>query len=168
MNAADLWIRPVADTDDLAALTALLHRAYAPLAAAGMRFYASHQTEEATRRRLERGLGFVTLLGDRLAGTITLHPQAGINECAWYQCPDVWYFGQYAVDPDLQGLGIGRALLDFAEQTARDGDAAELALDTSESAAGLIAFYKRQGYRQAGTVQWPLTNYLSLVLSKTL
>ncbi len=163
-----LVIRRVRATDDFAALTDLLHWAYAPLAAAGMRFFASHQSEEATRRRLERGLGFVAQTGQTLIGTVTLYPSTDFNECAWYLRPDVWYFGQYAVDPACQGQGIGRALLHFAEQTARNGGAAELALDTSEGAADLIAYYARHGYRQVQTVQWPVTNYRSVVLSKTL
>ena len=162
-----LAIRPVSD-EDVPALTDLLHRAYRPLAEQGMRYLASHQTEEVTRRRLGRGLGFVARLGEALAGTITLYPNPSFDECAWYQRPDVWYFGQYAVDPAHQGLGIGRALLDFAEQSARDGGAAELALDTSEHAAALLDFYARHGYRQVETVRWPVTNYSSLVLSKTL
>ena len=166
MNGAVI-IRPVAD-EDVPALTELLHRAYQPLAAEGMRFVASYQSEEVTRRRLSRGFGFVALFRDTLAGTIALYPKASFDECAWYQRPDVWYFGQYAVDPPYQGTGIGAALLNFAERSAREGGAAELALDTSERALLLLAFYARHGYRQVETVQWSVTNYRSLVLSKSL
>ena len=163
-----LMIRPVAETDDLAALTALLHRAYRPLAEAGMRYVASYQTEEVTRKRLARGRGYIAEWDGRVVGTLTLYPQAAMTECAWYKRDDVWYFGQFAVDPDRQGRGIGAALLDFAEATAREGGARELALDTSERADRLLALYARRGYRPVETVQWPVTNYRSVILSKTL
>ena len=153
---------------DIAALTDLLHRAYRPLAEQGMRYVASYQTEEVTRRRLGRGWGYAALREKTLVGTVTLYPTTVFSECAWYQRPEVWYFGQYAVDPLSQGQGIGGALMHFVEEVAREGGAAELALDTSEQAARLIAFYTRRGYRQVETIQWPVTNYRSVVLSKTL
>ena len=51
---ADDWsIRPWPAGDALDALTALLHRAYAPLAAAGMSFTAATQTPEMTAQRMQ-------------------------------------------------------------------------------------------------------------------
>ena len=44
-------IRRLVPGDDLVALTALLHRACAPLAAAGMRYRASHQSVADTAER---------------------------------------------------------------------------------------------------------------------
>ena len=168
MTCSDLTIRPVRETDDLAALTELLHRAYKPLADQGMRYVASYQTEDVTRRRLGRGQGYLALLSEALVGTVTLYSSTSFNECAWYQRPGIWFFGQFAVDPAYQRQGVGAALMDWIEGEAQSGGAAELALDTSEHAADLIAYYARRGYRPVGTVQWPVTNYRSVVLSKLL
>jgi len=44
--------RYVGAADSIDDLTAMLHEAYAPLALAGMRFVASHQDSEATKRRM--------------------------------------------------------------------------------------------------------------------
>lgn len=54
-NQSPTTLRLITAGDDLSALTALLHRAYAPLAAAGMRFVASHQSPDRTRRRIALG-----------------------------------------------------------------------------------------------------------------
>jgi GNAT superfamily N-acetyltransferase len=51
-----------------------------------------------------------------------------------------------AVDPDRQGAGIGRGLLEFAEQTARSGGIETLVLYTHEKMTENQAFYARLGY----------------------
>jgi GNAT superfamily N-acetyltransferase len=47
------------------------------------------------------------------------------------------------VAPDMQGLGIGRALMMFAESVAREKGEGELVLAASLTAAG---FYQRMGF----------------------
>ncbi len=151
----------------MAELTALLHRAYAPLAAAGMRFLASHQDEAKTRERCAEGECWVAVEGPRIVGTISWRPSRG-EPGTWYGRPGVASFGQFAVEPELQGRGIGRELIGRVEQRAREEGYAELACDTAEGAAELIALYARLGYRLVGHVQWDVTNYRSVVLSKRL
>jgi hypothetical protein len=56
----------------------------------------------------------------------------------------------------------------IAEARAREKGVAELALDTSEHAEGLIAMYKRRGYRFIEYAQWDSVNYRSVILSKRL
>ena len=73
---------------------------------------------------------------------------------------------QFAVDPEHQGFGIGRMLLERAQEWARDGGFAELAMDTAEQASHLIDLYVRLGYRQVGSVQWLGKVYRSVILSK--
>jgi hypothetical protein len=63
---------------------------------------------------------------------------------------------------------VALALLDEAERLAREDGATELACDTSEHASELRATYSRRGYREVGFVRWDVTNYRSVILSKTL
>ena len=151
----------------VADLTELLHRAYAPLAAQGLRYLASHQDEAMTLERFtDRGAeGYIAAVGSRVAGTITLVPPSADKEVEWYRRPEVMSFEQFAVDPDLQGQGIGARLLDHAEARARALGATELACDTSEHAQELIGTYTRRGYRIVGRADWDITNYQSVVLS---
>lgn len=165
-------IRLLRDTDSFADLTALLHRAYAPLAAAGMRFYASHQSEADTRSRATVGECFVVEQAGALIATITLRGPARKDEpagaAAHYNRQDVYTFGQLGVDPSFAGQGIGRQLLDLVEARARELGAVEIACDTSERADALLSLYARRGYRVVETVQWEVTNYRSVILSKRL
>jgi GNAT superfamily N-acetyltransferase len=154
--------------DLVAPLTAMLHRAYRPLADEGLRYLATHQPPEVTLSRLRSGDAFLGFAGDRLVATITIVKRRPDELCEWYRRDDVFFFTQLAVSPEHQGAGIARGLMDFAEQHARKLGARELALDTSEKATRLNETYLRRGYRRVGHVSWRDTNYRSVVLSKTL
>lgn len=164
----DFVIRPFRATDSVAAITALLHAAYAPLAAEGMQYLASHQDEATTLQRLTKGFPFVAERDGTVIGTVTLYGPDKDSSCAWYRGAGVFKVGQFAVRPDLQGRGVGRALFTRVEAEARERSAVELALDTSENAHRLIRCYERLGFRFVEHVSWDDTNYRSVVLSKAL
>jgi len=54
---------------------------------------------------------------------------------------------QMAVMNDLQGKGIGRALMQFAENLARDRGYKEITMHARKNALG---FYEKMGYRKIG------------------
>src|SRR5947209_9081328 len=103
-------IRLLEEDDSIAELTQLLHRAYRPLAEQGMRYVASWQDDEITRKRIAGGECYLALAGDRLAGTILFYDAERTEGCPWYDRPDVASFHQFAVEPDLQRAGIGARL----------------------------------------------------------
>jgi GNAT superfamily N-acetyltransferase len=159
-------IRLIGPDDSVAELTLLLHRAYGALAERGMRFFASHQDEDQTRKRIARGECYLAIHQTRMIGTITWRDAGQTSGKPWYDRPDVASFGQFAVEPSWQGRGIGSRLLAVAEQRAAMTGAAELALDTAEPAHDLIRFYNKRGYRFIEYVQWDVVNYRSALLSK--
>jgi ribosomal protein S18 acetylase RimI-like enzyme len=64
------------------------------------------------------------------------------------------YFGMFAVQPALQGAGVGGQLLAEAERVARDDWAATaMVMTVIAQRADLIAWYERRGYRQTGESQ---------------
>ncbi len=163
-----ITIRPWLATDSVPALTELLHRAYAGLAAMGLRFWATHQSVEVTEKRIEQGECFVALADGVICGTIVFRGCARTGGCPWYDRPDVGSFVQFGVEPGLQAKGLGRRLLAHVEQRAIASGVRELALDTAEPAVHLVEWYTRLGYRFIEHAQWQHTNYRSVVLSKTL
>ena len=86
-------LRLAGEDEDWEALTALLHRAYGTLAAQGLRFYASHQPVEQTRKRAAQGECWLGELDGRVVSTITLVPPercAGSDgQARWYDRPEV-------------------------------------------------------------------------------
>ncbi|MFI9627925.1 GNAT family N-acetyltransferase [Streptomyces sp. NPDC052042] len=61
------------------------------------------------------------------------------------------YFGMFAVRPDLQGGGLGKAVIAEAERTVREGwGVAEMHMTVISVREELIAWYERRGYRRTG------------------
>jgi GNAT superfamily N-acetyltransferase len=154
--------------DSFTELTELLHRAYKPLADMGLRFMATHQDDEVTKQRLQKGESFVIEHEGKLIACITLYKSKGKNRCSWYNTDGVSYFGQFAVEPVFQQRGIGSRMMDFIEEHAREQKMNEISLDTSEQAHRLIDYYTKRGYRFIQYHRWEEVNYRSMVFSKTL
>lgn len=163
-----LQLRELQDSDSIVELTRLLHLAYARLGAMGLNFTAVDQSPEVTIKRMHGGRCFVVEDGAQLVGTVLAKPTYAENVCEYFTRRGVAVVHQLAVHPERQGAGIGRMLLQRAEQWARDGGFAEVAMDTAEPATHLIDLYNRLGYRTVGTFQWPGKVYRSVVLSKPL
>jgi GNAT superfamily N-acetyltransferase len=163
-----LDIRTLAPADSIAELTALLHRAYAELGAQGLHFTAVDQPESKTRERIAKGRCFVAMLDGAIVGTITYYPPRPDAISSWYRRPGVACFGQFGVDPAHRGKRIGTALLAHVESIARAEGVAELALDTAEDATALVVMYTKMGYRIVDYDNYIVTNYRSVIMSKTL
>lgn len=161
-----LNIRPFEPGDDVAALTDLLHRAYADHKTAGRRFLATHQDVSKTMERITEGDGYVVEFEGRVVGTATLYFPEPLPHGDYNPPGPIASFGQYGVEPELRGFGIGRRLLSFIIERAKEKGATELALDTAETADELIRFYERQGFIVVGRADWrPTTNYESVIMS---
>jgi ribosomal protein S18 acetylase RimI-like enzyme len=60
------------------------------------------------------------------------------------------YLGMLCVLPTLQSAGLGRRLLDAAEDHARALGLAAMEMTVIDSRASLIAWYERRGYLRTG------------------
>ncbi|WP_024756046.1 GNAT family N-acetyltransferase [Streptomyces exfoliatus] len=158
------------DGDSIEELTRLLHRAYAPHAAAGREFFASYQSSEDTRHRLSAGECWVARVGSTggLVGTVTI--AAPFNGPDGYPRPPeaTGSFWQLAVAPSHAGRGLGTTLLRLAEARIVELRQESVVIDTSAAAGELLTWYGRHGYSPIGTWRWSVTNYESIVLAKRL
>jgi ribosomal protein S18 acetylase RimI-like enzyme len=66
--------------------------------------------------------------------------------------PDYLLLDNVAIDPDCQGLGLGRILIDFAEGEALRRSYPEIRLYTHETMIENIAMYPRLGYEESHRV----------------
>ena len=76
------------------------------------------------------------------------------------QEPTTWQIGRLMIAPDLQGRGLGRALLAHAEALA-PSDVTTLWLNTGADQERLLRLYKKAGYRVRGPGEGPGTVDLS-------
>lgn len=88
-------------------------------------------------------------------GTGPEAPGRSVLACAHVAVEDgAGYFGMFAVRPDRQGGGIGRALLAEAERVVRDEwGQSSLRLSVIDARADLIAWYVRRGYARTGRLK---------------
>jgi ribosomal protein S18 acetylase RimI-like enzyme len=64
---------------------------------------------------------------------------------------DKIYLGMFAVQPGLQGGGIGKQMLQAAEAYAKQVSCKAIFMSVISVRSELIAWYMRQGYRDTGT-----------------
>jgi len=75
-----------------------------------------------------------------------------LRGCVWLEPVNdsVWYLGKLAIPPRDQNAGLGRKLLQAAENWAQQRGATEIRMTTVNLRAALIDWYKRRGYALTG------------------
>lgn len=102
----DVTFRLISRDDDISALTALLHKAYARLGNIGLNYTAVDQSDDVTHARVAAGECYIALASGKLIGTITYKPAAQTKGSAWLDRDDVAALAQLAVDPEIQRAGM--------------------------------------------------------------
>lgn len=140
-------IAPAAPAD-APALKALLEAAYrGDSARAGWNHEADILDDERTSLAELGALladPAVTILAARDAGTLIGCVAVTLKDAA------LAYLGMLCVLPTLQSAGLGRRLLDAAEDLARARGIAAMEMTVIDSRLELIAWYERRGYMPTG------------------
>jgi GNAT superfamily N-acetyltransferase len=167
-------LRPLQASDSIEALTALLHRAYAPLGARGLNYTAVDQSVATTARRVAGGHCLVAERDDAIVGSVVVNGPLDADEapdaraCAWYLRRDVAHLHQLGVVPTAQGQGIGSALIGACGRWAAEQGFRAIALDTALPATHLRQRYAALGYAEVGDVQWSGKRYRTVIMVKPL
>ena len=101
-------------------------------------------TVENLQTKARDELGFAAFLGDRLAGCVFIKEK-----------DDHFYLGKLAVAPAFEGQGIGRRLMEEAEQQAVAGGKPELELQTRIELTRNHAVFEKLGFRKIAETAHP-------------
>jgi ribosomal protein S18 acetylase RimI-like enzyme len=137
-----------ATIDDVPALAALIERAYrGPEAAKGW----TNEAEILTGPRSSPE-EIAALIRDRNARFVTARDKGTIAACALVKREaNGAYFGMFAIDPDLQGGGLGKLMMGHCEEAARVLWASKsMRLTVISLRSKLIEWYERRGYQRTG------------------
>jgi ribosomal protein S18 acetylase RimI-like enzyme len=92
------------------------------------------------RKLMERETFLVAEQGGRLVGAVEVRI-SGVEG----------YFGMLAVDNGERRAGLGRALVEAAEEECRRAGCTVMTMSTGEDRTELIPYYEKMGYRLTGT-----------------
>jgi ribosomal protein S18 acetylase RimI-like enzyme len=151
MNEQTAPVFRVASATDVAAIVALVESAYR--GASGRRGWTTESELLDGRRTDDQA---VAELVHRDGSCVLLAERGGqlVASCHVECQGDSGYFGMFAVDPDRQGGGLGKAVLAEAERMARDDwHCRAMRMTVIEQRDELIDWYERRGYRRTGEFQ---------------
>lgn len=134
-----------ADFDDWAGLLALVRRSFAYMDGIIDPPSSVHRlTVAALRQRASSEICLIAASDGRIVGCAFV---AEREECC--------YLGKLAVEPEMQGKGIGRALVRGAETFARQLNKPALELQTRVELSGNHAAFQRLGFVERGRTAHP-------------
>jgi len=141
-----------AQPDDIPQLLSLVNSAFRGDSARKGWTHESDLLRGAIRTDAVTMLNMMDVLG---AAFLTYTNQEGLLEGCVYLCPKQrgLYLGMLTVNPDLQGGGIGKQLLQAAEGYARTQQCIIIYMTVISARTELVAWYLRHGYYLTGETE---------------
>lgn len=123
-----------------------------------------YPTRQDAVKGIKNGNLYVAKYSGEIAGSIIL---SHVPESAYYQAKwqiesdysDVFVVYTFAVHPDYLKCGVGKALMDFAEEQAVKSNVKSIRLDVYEGNMPAIRLYEKCGFKYIDTVDLGLGNY---------
>ncbi|MDR6224691.1 GNAT family N-acetyltransferase [Desmospora profundinema] len=155
-----MWTIRRAEPADSQAIRQQLHRAYRPIKKQGFNMEATDVSLRAVEESIWQDEIYVLVDGEnRIQGTVRLQEN---DE------PTVDTLGWFSVSPHLKGQGLGKMLMQVAEEQARKRGRRKLYLDTAKDHPWLPRFYEKFGYKKTGVIRWPGQNFEAVQFEKEL
>lgn len=131
----------IADEADIANIVAIVNHAFE----VESDFRAGERTSAVEIARLMQSSTFLIAMRDnQVAGAVLVRVNGSTG-----------YFGMLAVRPGLQRLGIGRALIEAAENHCREHGCTTMTLSTGSTRRELVERYQKLGYAIASVEPSP-------------
>ena len=113
---------------------------------------------------IDEGCLFVITENQKIIGSMILRhrPEPAYLEAPWQADLDysnVLVIYTFVVHPQHLQQGVGKKMLDFAEQYAKDSNVSALRLDVYEKNTPAILLYEKSGYHYIHTVSLGLESY---------
>ena len=164
----------LAETADVPPVIAILSRCMRDLRQRGCdQWDDTYPSVEVLHEDVRARTLFVALEEERIVAAVCLNEVQPdpYRSVAWHfadEHPLVVH--RLCVDPDRQGRGLGRRMMEFAEQFARVRGFRSIRLEVYPTAVAAVALYSRLGYLRAGQVSFPRRRLafecLELILSE--
>jgi len=119
---------------------------------------ASYPDHFKLLREVENGSLYIIKVKGVCIGTITIDKQqeSVFEKVNWKNTTDNFLvIHRIAVFPTWQKKGIGRKLIEFAEEYAKTNNLKSIRLDVASSSEHLIKLYKSIGYDYTGDILYP-------------
>ena len=134
----------------------------------GKGFWSSVATEKGVLQAMKQGKVLIATQAGMIVGTLALSTRKpwAIDASYFSKAKTPVYLTSMAVDPRLQGQGVGRAMLAAAEEIARGWPGHAIRLDAFDADAGAGRFYEKCGYAEQGRAVFrsvPLIYYEKLL-----
>lgn len=107
---------------------------------------------------VEKGSLFIIKHKGVCIGTITLSEEQDMvfESVSWKNNSEKFIvINRIAVFPSWQNMGVGKKLIQFAEEYAKDNNFKSIRLDVASSSESLLKFYQSIGYIYTGDIHYP-------------
>ncbi|SFS59528.1 GNAT family N-acetyltransferase [Marininema halotolerans] len=156
-----MWMIRKANNEDAQAIQQQLHQAYRPIKKQGFNMEATDVSIVAIRESLLQDEIFVLVNQQGwIQGTLRLKKR--------WDNVKMDHLGWFSISPELKGLGLGRKLIAYAEEYARERGREGIYLDTAKDHPWLPALYEKLGYQKIGEIRWPSQNFDAVQFEKQL
>lgn len=120
----------------------------------GEGFWSSAATEKGVLQAMKQGKVLIATRAGTIVGTLALSTKKpwAIDASYFSKAKTPVYLTSMAVDPKLQGKGVGREMLVAAAEIVRGWPGHAIRLDAFDAEAGAGRFYEKCGYVERGRV----------------
>ena len=170
-SSSRIEIKTKDDTVSYQEIQKLLNQAHEENNKHGLTYATANQTVDKLIAKIGKGICFIAIQNDndgneQLVGTCTLEER---TLKYWYVGEDIGtilLLKLVGVHPDCKGMGIGRKLIDFCLDYAREHHYKMIVTDSAEENFAFRKLMNHLGFKDVDCVKYAANNFISTVYAK--